>query len=102
MVTITGYKTKIATDGHRNVYLQVEGGLKTVISKNTGRAYLSTLKAQVFAAIDEEIAKGMVGYQLPGSIRQLKVDPYELVDEGTGEVRVYEHRNEYVVDEVES
>jgi hypothetical protein len=56
----------------------------------------------VFAAIDEEIAKGMVGYQLPGSIRQLKVDPYELVDDGTGEVRVYEHRNEYVVDEVES
>ena len=89
----------MSTEGHHNVYLQVEGGLKSVISKKTGRAYLATMKAQVFAALDEEVAKGMIGHQLPGSIRQLKVDPYELVDEQTGEVKIMDVRSEYVLEE---
>jgi hypothetical protein len=41
----------------------------------------------------------MIGHQLPGSIRQLKVDPYELVDEQTGEVKIMDVRSEYVLEE---
>jgi hypothetical protein len=100
MVTITGYRTRYTTGGDKKIYLQVEGGVKTTVSQNSGKAYLSTLKASVFAAVDEEVAKAMIGHQLPGTIKQLQVEPYQIVNDETGEVRVYNHRSEYVPDEL--
>ena len=86
MVTITGYRTRYTTGGDKKIYLQVEGGVKTTVSQNSGKAYLSTLKASVFAAVDEEVAKAMIGHQLPGTIKQLQVEPYQIVNDETGEV----------------
>lgn len=96
MVTITGYRTRLSQKGDKKIYFQLEGGLKTTQSKSTGKAYLTSLKAAVFANVDEEVAKAMIGHQLPGTIEQLKVEPYELIDELTGEANTYDHRNEYI------
>jgi|SRR5210317_1832139 hypothetical protein len=101
MVTVTGYQTKITPEGEMKVYLKVEGGMKAVISQNSGRAYFKTLRAKVFAAIDEEVAKEMVGFQLPGTIQQMKVEPYEIYDQQTGEVKVLDYQNVYITEEGE-
>ena len=101
MVTITGYRTRYTVGGDKKIYFQVEGGVKTSVSQATGRVYLSVLKATVFAAIDEEVAKTMIGHHLPGTIKQLRVEPYEIINDQTGEVRVFTHRSEYVPEELE-
>lgn len=101
MVTITGYRTRYSAGGDKKIYLQVEGGLKTTVSQSSGKAYLSALKASVFAAVDEEVAKAMIGHQLPGTIKQLRVEPYEITNDQTGEVRVFSHRSEYVPEEMD-
>ena len=51
-------------------------------------------------ADNEEVAKAMIGHQLPGSIKQLRVEPYEIINDQTGEVRVFNHRSEYVPEEM--
>ena len=101
MVTVTGYQTKITPEGEMKVYLKVEGGMKATVSKTSGRAYFKALRAKVFAAIDEEVAKEMIGFQLPGTIQQLKVDPYEIYDQRTGEVKVLDYQNVYITEEGE-
>ena len=101
MVTVTGYQAKTTSEGERKIYLQVDGGMKATISKTSGRAYFKALRAKVFAAIDEEVAKEMIGYQLPGTIQQLKVDPYEIYDQRTGEVKVLDYQNVYMSEEGE-
>ena len=101
MVTVTGYPAKPTSEGERKIYLQVEGGMKATISKTSGRAYFKALRAKVFAAIDEEVAKEMIGFQLPGTIQQLKVDPYEIYDQRTGEVKVLDYQNVYMSEEGE-
>ena len=75
--------------------------MKATISKTSGRAYFKALRAKVFAAIDEEVAKEMIGFQLPGTIQQLKVDPYEIYDQRTGEVKVLDYQNVYMSEEGE-
>lgn len=100
MVTITGYRTRHSEGGDKKIYFQVEGGVKTTVSKISGKAYLTALKASVFAAVDEEVAKAMIGHQLPGFIRQLQVEPYEIVNDQTGEIRVHNFRSEYVTEEL--
>ena len=97
MVTITGYRTRSGVHGEKKIYFQVEGGVQSAISKTTGKVYLTSMKATVFAAVDEELAREMVGHQIPGSIKQLSVEPYEIVNVQTGEVRVFDHRNELVL-----
>ena len=101
MVTITGYRTRYSAGGDKKIYFQVEGGVKTTVSQASGKAYLSALKASIFAAVDEEVAKAMIGHQLPGSIKQLRVEPYEIINDQTGEVRVFNHRSEYVPEEMD-
>lgn len=100
MVTITGYKTRATTQGDRSIYLIVEGGMQPAVSQATGKTYFKSRKASVFAAIDEEVAKSMVGFQIPGTIRQLKVEPYQITNEETGEVRLYDYRNEFVSEDL--
>ena len=78
---------------------------KRICPENTSKGANSSrpspvLKASVFAAVDEEVAKAMIGHQLPGTIKQLQVEPYQIVNDETGEVRVYNHRSEYVPDEL--
>ena len=99
MVTITGYKTQLNSQGVKNIFLKVEGGMMTVVSKTSGKAYFKSLKANVFAAVDEEVAKSLIGFQLPGTIKQLEVEPYELINEDTGEIRVLDYKSEYFTPE---
>jgi hypothetical protein len=99
MVTITGYKMRATHNGDKSIYLIVEGGMQPAVSKSTGRTYFKSRKASVFAAIDEEVAKSMVGYQIPGTIKQLRVEPYQITNEQTGEVMMYDYRNEFVAEE---
>ena len=42
----------------------------------------------------------MVGFQIPGIIRQLKMKPYQITNEETVEVRMYDYRNEFASEDL--
>jgi uncharacterized protein YdbL (DUF1318 family) len=99
MVLITDYKINTREDGEKFYSLVVQGGVEAIISKETGRTYLTTNSARVSCTFDEAMCKSLIGNSLPGTISKVKVDPYQYTIEATGEIIERNHRYEYMTDE---
>jgi hypothetical protein len=95
MVKIITYKSATNAEGEEFFMLVVQGGVESVLSKETERFYLTAKKATVSSTFDEETCRGLVGTQLPGGIERVEVDPFTYVDEETGEQFELDHRNVY-------
>lgn len=96
MVKIVDYKTYQKDDGTEFYALIVQGGLEAVKSKVTGSTYLTANTATVACTFNEVTCQGLVGQELPGSIRKVEVEPYEYTIPDTGEIITLTHRKEYV------
>lgn len=96
MVSITDYHVHKDAEGKTKIYLHLSGDLAPQVSSTSGKTNLRPLKAQVFAAIDEEHAEQLIGVSIKGTIKRIEVDPYEVVNQKTGEIHVYKHRNVYI------
>ena len=95
MVTIINYKTATNSDGEEFFLLQVMGGVESVVSKETGKTYLTARKATVSTTFDEITCQGLIGQKLPGGVKRVEVEPYSYVIEATGEEIELSHRYEY-------
>src|SRR4051794_27523187 len=95
MVTVTGYKTKETKDGRTFTVLQLTGGLEMIQSQQTGAFYGTVRKCTVSTTFNEEVAKSLVGTQIPGKIARVECSPYEFTIENTGEVITLAHRWSY-------
>ena len=95
MVTISDYRERQNSEGETFYALIVESGLEAVKSQNTGKTYFTKKKASVPSTFTEEECQSLIGEQLPGSIRKVSCEPYEITDESTGEVIQLSHRYEY-------
>lgn len=92
MVTVVNYLTKQAKDGREFVLLQLQGGVEMVQSQQTGKFYATVRKCTVSTTFDEATAKSLIGTQLPGKIVRIDCEPYEYVEESTGQVLSLAHR----------
>ncbi|OEY71955.1 hypothetical protein [Salegentibacter salarius] len=101
MVTIVDYKSYEKEDGGVFHSLIVQGGLEAVKSKETGQIYFTAKTAQVSSTFDEATCKSLIGSQIPGIIKKVKVDPYEYTNTITGEITTYSERNVFVTEEEE-
>lgn len=99
MVQITDYKVYKKENGEEFFSLIVQGGVEAVVSKETGRTYLTARTARVSCTFNETTCLSLIGTSLPGKIVQLEVEPYEFTIEETGEVIQRNHRYEYMSDE---
>lgn len=99
MVQIVGYKEFQNEDGKQFYSLIVQGGVEAVVSKVTGRTYLTVNKASVSCTFDEPTCKSLIGTSLEGKIAKVEVEPYSYIDEETGEVVERNHRNVFMSDE---
>jgi hypothetical protein len=76
-----------------------------VQSERTGNYYATIKQASISATFDEEMAKRMLGKQLPGTIERIEVEPYEIeTDSGTVKLYhrwVYRQDNQEIPAEVE-
>lgn len=99
MVKITDYKTMQNEANETFHSLVVQGGLESVRSKETNRIYFTVRQASVPCTFDEETCKSLVGSELDGAVVRVEVDPYEYVNEDTGETSVLSHRYEYISEE---
>jgi hypothetical protein len=102
MVTVKNYALRESKEGNPFVSLELQGDLEMVQSMETGRFYATARKCSVTSTFDETTAKGLIGKQIPGSIKRVETDTYEYTVPETGEMILLAHRWEYVPEEMPS
>jgi hypothetical protein len=86
MVTIVGYKKYQRENGESFYTPEVQGGIESVKSKETGKTYFTARTTNVPCTFTEPTCKALVGTQMPGAIKKVSVDPYEFTIRETGEI----------------
>lgn len=99
MVTIIDYKSRRNSDGEDFFVLVVQGGVKPVVSKETGKVYFTISKANVPTTFNESACRQLVGEEIDGFVEKVECEPYEYEVESTGEVIELSHRYEYLTEE---
>ncbi len=95
MVTISNYLNRQRKDGTNFIVLEITGGLELVQSSNSGNFYATVRKCSIPSTFDENVAKGLIGSQLPGNIVRVNVPVYEYINKRTGEVMQLQHGYSY-------
>ncbi len=84
MVTIVDVAKTIMKDGSTMISIVVQGGMEPVVSNTSGRVYMTARKTRIPCTFTYEVAKGMIGQTMPGTIRRVECAPYSMVIPGTG------------------
>lgn len=92
MVRIVDYKLRLSRMGDPFFALIVSGGIQLVKSRETGNYYATSQKASLACTFDEETCKTLIGMELDGTIQKVDCEPYEIINEETGEARVLDYR----------
>jgi len=95
MVTVTNYQERTRKDGTNFITLELTGGLEIVQSSNTGNFYATVRKCNIPSTFNESIAKQMIGQQMKGEVVRVASDPYEFLNQRTGEVMILNHTYAY-------
>jgi len=95
MVTVSSYSVRTRKDGTTFIALELSGGVELVQSNNSGKFYATVRKTSIPSTFNETIAKGLIGSQMPGSIVRVQVDPYQFINQRTGEVLTLQHSFSY-------
>lgn len=95
MVTIIGAEKRMSATGKEFNVIVLQGDIEVVVSKETGKPYLTARKTSIPCTFDEVIAKTLIGQQLPGAIERVEVKPYEFVVLSTGKKIKLSHSFQY-------
>lgn len=96
MVRIIDFKSRQNREGEPFLALIVQGGLTLVKSKESGMYYATAKKASIPTTFDEETCKSLIGEELEGSIEKVESEPYQVINEETGEVLEFDYRWVYL------
>lgn len=97
MVTVSGYNVRNKKDGTTFITLNLVGKLEFVQSQSTGNFRAVVSRCEIAASFPEEVAKLVVGTQMPGQIvRTQAKEPYTIVDKQSGEQITMTHRWSYL------
>ena len=99
MVTVNAYHVRQNNDGKSFIALELLGDLEMIQGSKTGRFYATAKKCTVGSTFTEEVAKTIVGRQLPGRIDRVQTEPYDYTVKETGEVISLTHTYVYVPEE---
>lgn len=99
MLKIIDYAQRENSDGEQFFALILQDGLQLVKSKETGNYYATAKSTSITSTFTEEVAKSMIGQEIPGTIQKVACEPYEYTIKDTGEIITLEHRWEYFPEE---
>jgi hypothetical protein len=99
MVLVSNYFLRESKEGNTFVALELTGDLELIQSFKTGRFYASAKRCCISSVFSEDVAKTLIGKQLPGTIQRVECEPYEYKIEKTGEIMLLSHTYTYVPDE---
>ena len=100
MITITGYALRKSNDGKKFISLQLQGDVEMVQSMQTGKFYATSKRCSMPSTFSEDVAKGLVGTRMAGTIERVQCDPYDYTVPETGEVVALAHSYEYVPEQL--
>lgn len=96
MVRVIDYKRIKTEAGKEFNLLVVQGGVETLVSKKTGKTYLTMRKANVSTTFDVASCESLIGIELQGSIEKVICEPYDYTVKETGEIITLTHNWQYV------
>lgn len=99
MVTISNYFVRQNKEGESFISLELTGDVEFIQSSLTGKFYASAKRCSISSVFTEDVAKTLIGKQLPGSIQRVECEAYEYTIEKTGETMLLSHTYTYVPDE---
>lgn len=99
MVTISSYHVRQTQEGKSFVVLELLGDVEMIQSMFNGKFYATCKKCTISSTFNEDIAKSLIGKQLPGRIDRIEVEAYEYTVKETGEVQTLTHSYIYVPEE---
>jgi hypothetical protein len=88
--------TKLKQKGQEFNLLVVQGGIEPLVSKKTGKTYLTMRKANVSTTFDAASCESLIGIELQGSIEKVICEPYDYTVKETGEIITLTHNWQYV------
>lgn len=98
-VTISNVRS-VETKDTTFIALDLVGDPEVIISRITGKPYVTAMKASITCTFSQDVAQKLVGKTLPGKIEKVTTDqPYEWKNPQTGEVMVLYHTYLYVPEE---
>ncbi len=95
MLKINEVAPRVNADGEQFFALILQDGLQLVKSKDTGNYYATAKSTSITSTFSEEVAKSMIGQEIPGTIQKVACESYEYTIKDTGEIVTLEHRWEY-------
>ena len=95
MVTVTNFVPRTRKDGTTFIALEISGGLELIQSNTTGKFYATVKKTTIPSTFDENIAKTLIGSQIPGNVVRIQVEQYDYINKRTGEVMKLQHSYSY-------
>lgn len=98
MVTITDYALRKNAEGEEFFALILQGGIEMVKSKATNKFYATSKRCSIPSTFDEQTCKAIIGQQLPGVIRKVECESYQITVPETGEILQLNYRWEYASD----
>jgi len=96
MVKVIDFESRQNDMGEQFNVLIVQGGVMPVVSKETGKFYLTSKKASVPCTLDAQTCDELIGSSLEGSVVKVETEPYSYTIEETGETIELDYRYEYV------
>jgi len=103
MVTVTNCIESVNSDTNETfISLELSGDPEMVQSQETGRFYLTSRKTIIATTYTIDIAKSLIGKQMPGSIIKQDCEPYNYTIKDTGEVIELSHTYLYSPNEAKA
>ena len=78
MVQIIGFEKKQSKTNASYSVLILQGEPEIMISKTSGRPYVSARKTTIPCALEDNQAQALIGKELPGSIERVSCTPFEV------------------------
>ena len=95
MVTVTNFKEVPKKDGTSFITLELTGGIEMKQSQQTGSFYATVRKCRIPSTFNATVAEMMLGQKIEGEIVKVEVEPYDYVNEETGETLTLHHSYAY-------
>lgn len=96
MVTISEFEKRRNAEGKEFFVLILSGDIDLVKSTLTGNFYATSKKTSITTTFDEKTCKSLIGRQIPGTIKRVECEPWQSVNQSTGELITHNHRWTYV------
>ena len=77
----------------------VQGGIEITRSKESGRLYATSKTASLVSSFPKEFCKTLIGKEIPGTVKRVQCEPFEVANPETGEIVLKDYRYEYVVED---